>query len=353
MKNIWQQFQNSSFFVKWTNWEYYPVYIANIPTVFFWLYFGIRARALFFFSSVNPVIETGGVMGESKINIFNRMPEYSIPKTIFIKQEDVTFDSILTMLLQKGIVFPFIAKPDIGERGFLVEKIKDKDDLSNYLKKITVDFIIQDFIDSPMEISVLYYRMPDSKEGAITSICIKKTLSVIGDGKSNIETLMQNYPRARFQLKRFRKEFPTILLQIPKAGEEIELEPIGNHSRGTTFLNGNHHIDSKLVKVFDKIAVQMEGIHYGRFDIKCENVELLREGKAFKVLEFNGIASEPAHIYDPEYSIIQAYRDIFNHWKIIYNISRVQRKKGIKSMSWNEAYSSLRDYFKYIKAAKN
>lgn len=353
MKNLWQRISNSTFFVKWTNWEYYPVYIANIPTVLFWLYFGIRARALFFFSSVNPVIETGGVMGESKINIFNRMPEYSFPKTIFIKKEKATVDSIITMLLQKGIIFPFIAKPDVGERGFLVEKVKDKTGLDNYLKKITVDFIIQDFIDFPLEISVLYYRMPDTKEGSITSICIKKNLSVIGDGKSNIATLMENYPRARFQLKRFQKDFPAMLLQIPKNGKEVELEPIGNHSRGTTFLNGNHHIDKKLVKVFDKISLEMEGIYYGRFDIKCESVELLREGKNFKVLEFNGIASEPAHIYDPEYSLTNAYRDIFNHWEIIYKISKVQRKKGVKSMTWGEAYSSLRDYFKYMKSAKN
>ena len=353
MNNIWQKIQDSSFYIKLTNWEYYPVYIANIPTVLFWLYFGIRARALFFFSSVNPVIKTGGVMGESKMNIFNRMPEYSFPKTIFIKKENVTTESILTMLLQKGIVFPLIAKPDVGERGFLVEKIENKNQLSDYLEKITVDFIIQDFIDHPLEISVLYYRMPDSKKGTITSICIKKTLSVIGDGISNIDTLMRNYPRARFQLKRFQKDFPTLLLQIPKEGEEVELEPIGNHSRGTTFLNGNHHIDNQLIEVFDEISLEMKDIYYGRFDMKCESVELLREGKGFKVLEFNGIASEPAHIYDPEYSTLQAYRDIFNHWKIIYKISRVQRKKGVKPMTWNEAYTSLRDYFKYMKSAKS
>ena len=353
MNNIWQKIQDSSFYIKLTNWEYYPVYIANIPTVFFWLYFGIRARALFFFSSVNPVIKTGGVMGESKMNIFNRMPGYSFPKTIFIKKETTTLDSIITMLSQKGIAFPLIAKPDVGERGFLVEKIKNQNQLSDYLEKITVDFIIQDFINSPLEISVLYYRMPDSKKGTITSICIKKNLSVIGDGKSNIETLMQNYPRARFQLKRFQNDFPTLLLQIPKEGEEVELEPIGNHSRGTTFLNGNHHIDKKLVEVFDKISLEMENIYYGRFDMKCESVGLLREGKGFKVLEFNGIASEPAHIYDPEYSTLQAYRDIFYHWRIIYDISKVQRKKGVKPMTWSEAYSSIRDYIKYMKSAKS
>ena len=246
-----------------------------------------------------------------------------------------------------------IAKPDVGERGFLVEKLENKKSLHDYLKKISVDFIIQDFIFYPLEVSVLYYRFPDAKQGKITSICIKKTLSVTGDGVSSIEKLMDEYPRARFQLERFRRDYSDILLKVPSLGEHVELEPIGNHSRGATFLNGNQHIDEKLEKVFDKIALQMEGIHYGRFDMKCASIAFLKQAKEFKILEFNGIASEPAHIYDPEYSTIQAYRDIFNHWRIIYELSKVQRRKGIAPMTWNEAYQSLRSYFQYMKAAKN
>ena len=96
----------------------------------------------------------------------------------------------------------------------------------------------------------------------------------------------------------------------------------------------------------------MEGIHYGRFDLKCKSIELLKAGKGFKILEFNGIASEPAHIYDPEYSTLQGYKDFFNHWKIIYQISKMQRAKGIESMKLQEAYESVVTYFKYMRSAK-
>ena len=328
------------------------MYIANIPTVFFWLYFGIRSRSLFFFSVVNPVIETGGVLGESKINILNRIPKEAIPTTIFFEHQ-TPLSSILDAIHQNNISFPLIAKPNVGERGFLVEKIYDEKQLALYLKKITVDFIIQDFISYPLEVSVLYHRMPSDKEGKITSICVKKTLEVIGDGNSTIGSLMENYPRARFQLERFKKDFPELILQVPAKGEKIELEPIGNHSRGTTFLNGNIHINKKMEKVFDNLALKMEGIYYGRFDMKCESVELLQEGKAFKILEFNGIASEPAHIYDPSYSVLQAYKDIFSHWKIIYKISKAQRQKGVKPMTIKEAYQSVKTYFQYMKSAKS
>jgi hypothetical protein len=334
------------------SWEYWPVYITNIPVVGFWLFFAIRSRALFFFSAVNPVIETGGVLGESKINILNRLPKFTIPETVFIKREQAVIDVILEQMKLKGLTFPIIAKPDVGERGFLVEKITNRIDLALYLRQIKVDFIIQDFVDFQEEISVMYHRMPNEKNGKITSFCVKKNLAVQGNGLSTVEELMQEYPRARIQIARFKKNNAAVLKIIPGKGELIELEPIGNHSRGTTFLNGNHHIDENLEAIFNEISSEMEGIHYGRFDLKCASIELLKAGKDFKILEFNGIASEPAHIYDPEYSTFQAYKDIFDHWKIIYKISKIQREKGVESMSSKEAYDSVVNYFKYMRSAK-
>ena len=96
--------------------------------------------------------------------------------------------------------FPLIAKPDIGERGFLVEKLADEFAFQTYFNNCSVNFMIQDFIDYPMEISVLYYRLPNAKKGHITSVCIKDTLKVTGDGHSSIEQLMYRYPRARLQI---------------------------------------------------------------------------------------------------------------------------------------------------------
>ena len=164
---------------------------------------------------------------------------------------------------------------------------------------------------------------------------------------------METYPRAVLQLARFRQKYPSLLTNIPNKGERIELEPIGNHSRGTTFLNGNHHIDQQLVDVFDTIGFQMENIYYGRFDLKCEAIDQLKEGKNFKILEFNGIASEPAHIYQPGYSKIQAYKDLWQHWKIIFQISQEQEQKGVPAMSWKDWRTHLHQYKQYLKVAES
>jgi len=322
------------------------MWIANLPVIFIWLWFGLRARHLFFFSAVNPAIETGGVLGESKINILRRIPESVLPVTVFVPCGR-PFASVLDEMKQKGLRFPVIAKPNVGERGLLVTKIESEAQLHQYFRTNKIDFLIQEFVDLPFEWAVMHHRMPDTGEGRVTSVCIKAPLKVIGDGTSAIRDLMAANPRALLQLERFEKTAPDLLSQIPPKGEIVELEPIGNHCRGTKFLNGNHLIDEELHAVFNRIAAQMEGIYYGRFDMKCASVEAVRKGQ-FKVLEYNGIAAEPAHIYDPAYPLFKKYRDIYRHWKIIFDIYKIQRRRGEKGMTLREALSSFRNYRRYM-----
>ncbi|MCR9286060.1 MAG: hypothetical protein NXI23_01575 [Bacteroidetes bacterium] len=344
LKNI----KNSAFFITLFNWEYWPMWLTNIPVVFIWLWFALRARKLFFFTAVNPVIETGGVLGESKINILNRIPNEVLPKTIFVSK-DADFQGILMKMKSLKLAYPIIAKPNIGERGLLVTKIDEEVRLKNYFQKNKIDFLIQEFVDLPYEWAVMHHRLPDSNEGQVTSICIKEPLSIMGDGIANIRTLMRQKPRAVLQLNRFEKDAQPLLNQIPKKGETIELEPIGNHCRGTKFLNGNHLIDEQLNATFNQIAAQMDGIYYGRFDMKCASPDAVKKGD-FKVLEYNGIAAEPAHIYDPTYPLSKKYQDIYQHWKIIFKIYKIQQAKGEKSMSWSEMRASYKTYSNYMKS---
>jgi hypothetical protein len=39
----------------------------------------------------------------------------------------------------------------------------------------------------------------------------------------------------------------------------LKVEPIGNHSRGTKFLDGTHLINEELVDVFRQIAQPLDG----------------------------------------------------------------------------------------------
>jgi len=344
----------ANFWLRFTNWEYWPLTIANAPVVLMWLYFAIRSRRWFFFTTVNPAIDTGGVFGESKINILRRLPPQLIPFTLLVKVEDALPD-ILRDLKKYRLSYPLIAKPNIGERGTLVQKIDNETELVDYKRKHPIDFILQEYIDYPEEISVLHYRFPGAESGEILSLCLKEYLQVTGNGVSTIRSLMENYPRARLQLDRLEREKGEAFMNyVPDKDEIVPLEPIGNHCRGTMFLNGNDLIDQRLTEIFDWISQTLEHqIYYGRYDIKCSSLEDVKAGRNFKIVEVNGIAGEAAHIYDPTYPIWKKYRDIFRCWTVIFQISQVQRANGIQSMPLREGVRKLRRYLRHTERMKN
>jgi len=339
---------------KCTVWEFLPWWLANVPVYGFYTWFALRARHLFFFTNVNPAIPLGGAMGESKNDILQRLPPDIVPNGVFARAGE-PFDTILKMLKKARLEFPLIAKPDVGERGFLVQKIASSDALALHLRRFPVDFILQEFLTLPMEMTVLFHRFPaqpgQSNEApafGITSVCIKEFLSVRGDGHSTVRQMMELQSRSAFQVPRFEQESPEILLKVPTAGEYLLLEPIGNHVRGTKFLNGNHLIDADLIAAFKPLCAQLDGILYGRFDLKCASPEALRRGE-FKVMELNGVLGEPAHIYDPAYGMWRAYRDLYRHWRIIYRLHRAQCWLGILPTPHREAWGMMRKYFRYKK----
>lgn len=338
--------------IKLRSWEYWPFEVIYAPVFIYWLYLSLKARSLFFFSAANPGIETGGLMGESKINILNKIPRHLIPKTLFVASgEDLRH--ILTKLTEAGIGFPLIAKPNIGSRGFLVKKLHEPQELLNYLKQQKIDFLVQEYIAYPMEMSIMYYRFPHKTSGTISSVTLKEYLAVKGDGHSTVLQLIKNFDRAKLQLNILKQTHAHLMDKIPDAGEVVELVPIGNHCRGATFYNGNHLIDEKLIATFDHISHQLDGIYFGRFDLKCADLQGLKQGDSFTILELNGVGAEPAHIYDPSYRLFQAIKDILSQWNVIYQISVYNKRRGQDFMSLGEAYQTLLNLLAYKKLVRS
>ncbi len=316
--------------------------------VLIWLYYGIRSGNLFFFTRANPVIETGGLLGESKINIYHHLPQGVYPLTVLIPGSLQVPSMILDLVAEAGIPWPAIVKPNMGERGFLIRKCVDSKEMLDHLQAHPgIDFLVQEYVAWEEEYSVMYHRFPDSEKGAITSLCVKGFLQTTGNGISTIEVLMLNDPRASFQLDRLRAEQPTLLSRIPECGELVLIEPIGNHCKGTTFLNANEHITPGLTAVFDQISSESTGLYYGRFDLRCRSLADLENAEHFSILEYNGVASEPAHIYHPGRPLWKAYRDIARHWGILYRLCLVQKRRGVPAESGRDVLRQLRDWWKY------
>lgn len=321
--------------------------ITVIPTAIFWLIQGVRAWDLAYFTAINPGIHMSGLYGTSKEEINRLLPKEILPRSVYLCDSEKDTKSIDNALIELGNAFPIILKPDVGERGLNVCKVESKTELHRIVKSVNGDVILQEYIDYPMELSVLCYIHPTTGERDITSVCIKEFLSVTGDGNSTIDQLVDHHPRAILQRKRLATMHD--FEYIPKAGENYLLEPIGNHSRGTKFLNGNHLIDQNLKDVFIEILDKMEGIQFGRFDLKAKSIEDLKAGKNFSIIEFNGVNSEPIHIYDPKYSVFRAYHDLWKQWVLLRRLAVAQKKIGIKSQPQGETWRCLMDYFSYIR----
>ena len=320
--------------IKTYNWEYWPMWMVYFPVGFYYLYLSFRARSFFFFSAANPSIETGGMFFESKWKIFQLIPQKYFPITILINA-DHAIDAIKLKMDSAQLKFPVIAKPDRGERGWGVKKINDFAELEEYKKNTSVDFLIQDYVSAPLEFSVFYFRQPDSLKGIVTSVTLKKLLTVEGDGISTIAQLILKNPRSFLQYKKLKNNKRINMDQILEKGEEQVLVPYGNHVLGAMFLNYNHIIDEDISDSFDIISKQIDGFYYGRFDIRCNSIDDLKKGINLSILELNGAGAEPAHIYHPGFSFYDAQRVLAKHYKLMFRAAIHNKMEGFPFMDYH------------------
>ncbi len=334
--------QKPLWYVKLSQFEYWDWWLFYLPLLPYYAYLSIKCRSFSFFTNVNPAFDYGGFFETEKNQILSKIPDHYVPKTLFVAKltnSNIVFDAIQ----KKGLDYPLIAKPNIGERGTNVSKINNKEQLLKYLKN-DFDFLIQEYVPYALELAILYYRYPNEAKGHVSSVTAKEFLQVKGDGKSTIFALMQQNDRARFQIERL-KSSGLPMDRIPQKGETVVLEPIGNHCRGTMFINYNHLINPALDDIFDSIAQQIKGFYYGRFDLKAASEEDLMAGKNIKIMELNGVNSDAAHIFDPSYKLWQAYKDVAQHWKILAEISQIQTNNGLKPISFFKLVNLFKSHF--------
>lgn len=338
-------------FFNFKHWEYWPSYMFYLPNIPYAAYLALKAKNLVFFSATNPAILHSGNGSESKFSTIELIPDVFKPKSILIEAK-LSVESTLEKLQKYKIEYPLIIKPNIGFRGLLVNKINTENALKNYLQQYKqIDLIIQEFVNLKQECGIFYHRLPTETEGKITSLTLKKYLTVTGDGVSTLKSLILSNDRAKIYLplltQLHQKDFNIIL----QKKEEKILNVIGNHSKGTQFINGNHLISNELEKAINTIAKQISGFYYGRLDIKYNSFDDLLSLKNIKILEINGIISEPTHIYDPnKMSYFKAIKEIRKHWKIMYKIATINHQVyQIKYDGLTYFLNSLRHLKKYSK----
>ncbi len=326
----------------WETWHYMAKYIPIMPV---WGWYCLRARSLWFFTPSNPTIAFGGFEGETKSEMYKQLPAHTFPNSIFISPS-MSFEALHHLIVENNFVYPFAVKPDAGMMGFMFRRINNAAELLAYHQKMPVNYIIQTFVNYPLEVSVFYYRYPNEQKGTITGFIKKEFLHVVGDGKATLQQLINNYGRVRFrQVEMLAKHADQLENILPK--DEIYILSYAlNLSRGGRLVSLEHEKDEKLLKVFDDISHFTKYFYYGRYDIKCASIQDLKEGKNFSILEYNGCGAEPHHAYGNGNTLFQAYGIFLHHWKVLYKISSYNHTHGFKRWS----FAKGRTYLKQGKA---
>jgi hypothetical protein len=331
-------------FIRMMNKEYWNANIYVAPVVVYVAYLAAKARTPLFFTAANPAIPTGGMVGEDKADISNWIPPQYRPKNCTIEAND-KMENIRMRLERGGLQFPVIIKPVVGCRGLMVKKVDSLSEIMEHILRFPTTFLLEEYIDYPVEAAVLYWKNPETGESGIQSIAGKKFLSVLGDGKQSVECLLEQNPRGILQMERLKIEKPALLKRVPRMDEKIIVEPIGNHCRGTKFLDYNQLITPEMVQSFNKIQADLPGIYLFRLDLKVPSILDLQAGKNIKILEINGVGSDPAHIFDPNTRFFEIWAAYFRLWKKIFEVSTALHRQGVP-------YMTLKEYKNFAKKQK-
>lgn len=332
----------------WETWDWRIKYIFITPA---WFWYCLRARSLWFFTAANPTLTFGGFEGESKMEMYDQLPPGSYPKSIFVSHT-WPFKEVEKLLSIHQFDFPLAVKPNVGKMGLMFRRLNTPSALDAYHGKITVDYILQELILYPLEVSIFYYRFPHEQKGNITGFLKKEFLEVTGNGESTLWTLILQYPRVRYRLKEMKAKHRDKLEYIVPRGEVYYLSYALNLSRGGKLVTLSGEKDSRLLKVFDGLSLYTKHFYYGRYDVKCKSIEDLKEGKNFSILEYNGSGAEPHHVYGNGYTLWQACNILVSHWKILYKISRFNHQNGIPYWDFKRGWEFLKNSAQHVKKLK-
>ncbi len=324
-------------------WEFWPSYVFYLPVVIVLAWKFIRSGRPLAFTACNPGIIHSGLLGESKVDILDHLkPSGCVPKYLAINGESVeNLQRVQDWMVVEALSFPIVLKPDQGERGKGVQIVNNETELKAELQRVQCDSIIQEYVKG-LEFGIFYLRYPDDANGSIVSLNRKIMISVEGDGYRTLEELILDDSRAVLSYRYFFRILKERLLEIPEAGQRVVLASIGTHCRGALFLNGADLITPALEAQIDRIAKHFRGFYLGRFDIRCPSESDLKRGVNLSIIELNGVASEPTHIYHPHTPLRIGLKTVIEQWKKAHEIGLINASKDTHISSLREILRLLR-----------
>lgn len=324
--------------------ERLPKWLLCTPIGIQLLWLGARHGSVTLPSVLNPVIENGGLVGESKYSYLRCVsPEFGhlLATTALVAPgEDVE-----AARGRSALSFPLIAKPDIGWCGYGVRRIDDAQQLRDYAAAYPAgaSFLLQQLIAAPNEAGLHYIRAPDERCGRLVAMTIRHPPSVMGDGTSSIEQLIDLNPRTKSRADVYRRILdPSALHSVPQSGERVVLTTVASTRIGGRYEDATGRVTAALNDTVDALCRSMGGFEVGRIDVRFRSLEELREG-CFKIIEINGAGSEAIQYWDPRVSMRQTFAGVFAKQRELFALAAKARRLGRRPVGLR---AILRAHFK-------
>lgn len=314
--------------------ERIPKWLNLVPMVLQWCWLGLRHRSLTLPSAANPQITAGGLVGDSKSEYFAGMGPLArsrvAPYVMLRAEGSDKLAAALSAMRAAGLVFPVVAKPDLGWCGFGVRRLDGALDLADYLARYPVgeSLMLQRYLDEPGEAGIFYVRHPDQPRGRLLGILLRHYPQVVGDGVHSVAQLIEADARLRRAVCNPQEhECRHDPDEVPAAGDSVRLSLIGSTRVGGRYEDGSALACEELLAAIDAIACDMPQFHVGRFDVRYRTLQDLRCGR-FTIMEVNGAGSEAVHAWDPRYSVRQVYRMVFAKQRTLFALGAANRARG-------------------------
>jgi len=314
--------------------EFWPGWFFYLPMVLQWIALGIRHGDFSLPTAANPNIETGGLCGESKTSILDQVGTAQrgvLARYVRLSAPDI--DGAERAMAAHGLSYPVVVKPDIGCNGTGVRLVRTRTDVAAYLAEFPagLSVMIQRLATSPGEAGIFYVRPPGEARGRITSLTLKFAPSVTGDGRSTIRDLILADPRMGRVPDLYLPRLGDRQHDMLRRGEEFQPVFVGNHCKGSVFVDGQEHITPALTRRMEAIAGAIPEFHFGRFDVRYDTLAGLRRGEGFTIIEINGVGSEATHVWDARTSLWRAWADELAHFGAAFAIGAANRRRGFRS----------------------
>ena len=318
---------------RWLRWEFWPAWLFYLPVGLNYVRLALKYRGLTLPSAANPGLTTGGLVGESKfetLSVLQRTSPEFTAEAWLIEAGPAThrWTQLKGLLTQHRVDYPFILKPDLGQRGLGVKLVRSESAAKACLAQGDTALVLQRYVPGPLEVGIFYYRFPHEAHGHIFAITEKIFPVLTGDGNHTVEQLIWQDDRARFVADRYLTRFASRRNEVLPRGETLRLVEAGNHAQGCIFRDGHRLITPALTSRIDEISRRVPGFFIGRYDLRFESEADLCAGRNFQILELNGASAEATSIYDARNSLRAAYATLFRQWELVFSLGAANRALG-------------------------